>query len=89
MIETRFIVRISPTMANEYAVRDVFDFIGTAGLYRLNKAEILLLLEDCTHLLSEEMRPDRNRSELTAYGALNKQLLSIYNSKRFKEACVS
>lgn len=75
-------VRISATIANEYAVRSVHEFVAKTGVVDLPADEVKLLLEDAEFQVDPDGpfgRANATREDLpirNAYTALVRQLRS-------------
>ena len=68
-------IRISPTIADEYMTRGVYDFIGNAGTYTLTLEQAKELRDDAIHnaLEVDFMPPGTAR----AYSSLASKLIEV------------
>jgi hypothetical protein len=67
-------VRISPAIANEYVDRCVYDFIGSAGTYKLTRKQATELLADAKYFVFDtDMTPP---GIVRAYSALASNLMA-------------
>lgn len=67
-------VRITPTIADEYATRSVYDFIGAQGTYQITREQAEELLDDALHqALHTDCTP---QGAVRAYSALATNLLA-------------
>jgi hypothetical protein len=67
-------VRISKTIANEYATRSVYDFIDQHGTYQLTVDQATELRDDAIHnALDVDLMP---RGEQRAYSSLASNLMA-------------
>lgn len=66
-------IKISPTIAHEYAVRCIFDCVGGAGVYDLDAATIVEIRDDA-EFYTHPNGPETTIAERSAYRGLLTQI---------------